>query len=166
MNDRLGDLGGGGGAFWNDGHGNDMNNGDTDDYGDDDKDDGHRGDVEMAIAQPKHMEHFFREVESIKDDIEQVERATRMVSEINESAIHATTTEEENDLSNRLRSVIDQTNKCAKRTKTLLGLLKEETKKLKEDGTGKASDLRYVQNEHITLSSRTVLLSSYWETKI
>jgi hypothetical protein len=146
MNDRLGDLGGGGGLYWNDGPNNNDNNMNNDNYDDDDggDDNGHRGDVEMAIAQPKHMEHFFRDVESIKDDIEQVERATRMISEINESAIHATTTEEENELSNRLRSVIDETNKRAKRTKTLLGLLKEETKKLKDDGTGKASDLRYV----------------------
>ena len=33
------------------------------------------GDIEMAETaskQPKHMEHFFREVESIKDDIEAV----------------------------------------------------------------------------------------------
>ena len=130
MNDRLGDLGGGG-ANW----------------ADDDDDEANGGDVEMGSAtpsQPKHMEHFFREVESIKADIEQVKKSTKTIGEINEAAVHATTTDEENDLSNRLRPVIDQTNKRAKRTKTLLGLLKEESKKLKDDGTGKASDLRYV----------------------
>ena len=136
MNDRLGDLGGGG-ANWAD--------------EDDDGNGGSGGDVEMGNttpSQPKHMEHFFREVESIKADIEQVKKATKTIGEINEAAIHATTTDEENDLSNRLRPVVDQTNKRAKRTKTLLGLLKEETKKLKDDGTGKASDLRYVIRIH------------------
>ena len=133
MNDRLGDLGGGGAAWADDD--NDNVNGAS------------GGDVEMGNttpSQPKHMEHFFREVESIKADIEQVKKATKAIGDINEAAIHATTTEEENDLSNRLRPVVDQTNKRAKRTKTLLGLLKEETKKLKDDGTGKASDLRCV----------------------
>lgn len=142
MNDRLGDLGGGG-ANW----------------ADDDDDNVTGGDVEMGSvtpSQPKHMEHFFREVESIKADIEQVKKATKTIGEINEAAVHATTTEEENDLSNRLRPVVDQTNKRAKRTKTLLGLLKEETKKLKDDGTGKASDLRVRENLCNTLTRKFI----------
>lgn len=108
------------------------------------------GDVEMGQvgkqqpSQPKHMEHFFREVESIKDDIESVKKATKSIGDINESALQATTTEEENQLSNRLRPLIDSTNKKAKRTKTLLGLLKEENQKLKEEGKAKGSDLRFV----------------------
>ena len=132
MNDRLGDLGSA--ANWAD------SDDDLDPAG------GDGGDVEMASTnnnkQPKHMEHFFREVESIKDDIEQVKKASKMIGDINETALHATTTEEENELSNRLRPLVDQTNKRAKRTKNLLGLLKEENKKLKDEGTAKASDLR------------------------
>lgn len=131
MNDRLGDLGSA--ANWAD--------------SDDDLDPAGEGggDVEMASTnnkQPKHMEHFFREVESIKDDIEQVKKASKTIGDINETALHATTTEEENELSNRLRPLVDQTNKRAKRTKNLLGLLKEENKKLKDEETAKASDLR------------------------
>jgi hypothetical protein len=131
MNDRLGDLGSA--ANWAD--------------SDDDMVPGNEagGDVEMGAVnnkQPKHMEHFFREVESIKDDIEQVKKASKMIGDINESALQATTTEEEQQLSNRLRPLVDKTNSQAKRTKTLLGLLKEENKKLKDEGTAKASDLR------------------------
>ena len=102
------------------------------------------GDIEMGKteSQPKHMEHFFREVETIKDDIEAVKKATRNIGDINESALQATTTEEENALSQRLRPLVDQTNKRAKRTKNLLGLLKEETKKLQTDNEIKQSDLR------------------------
>lgn len=102
------------------------------------------GDIEMAEPpkQPAHMEHFFREVESIKDDIEAVKRATKAIGDINEAALQATTTEEENELSRKLRPVVDETNKRAKRTKTLLGLLKEETKKLQDENKIKQSDLR------------------------
>ena len=102
------------------------------------------GEVEMAAKQPKHMDHFFREVEEIKADIEGVEKATRSIGEINEAALQATTTEEENQLSNKLKPLISQTNKRAQRTKTVLGLLKEENEKLKKEGTAKGSDLRSV----------------------
>lgn len=113
------------------------------------------GDIEMGAApapapakvpkQARHMEHFFREVDSIKDDIEAVQAATRTVGDLNERALQATTTEEENALSNRLRPLVNETNKRAKRTKTLLGLLKEENKKLQAEGKIKTSDLRYVR---------------------
>lgn len=104
------------------------------------------GDVEMGAVskQPKHMEHFFREVEDIKSDIEAIKRATKKIGEINESALQATTTEEETQLSNQLKPLIDQTNKRAKKTKNLLGLLKEENQQLKDKGTAKGSDLRFV----------------------
>jgi hypothetical protein len=126
MNDRLGDLPG-----W----ANESDDGD---------DNNQHGDVEMANKQPKHMEHFFREVETIKEDIEAVKRGTLKIASINEQALQATTTEEENELSNRLRPLVDDTNKRAKRTKNMLGLLKEENKKLKDEGKAKGSDLRCV----------------------
>lgn len=111
------------------------------------------GDIEMGEStptQPKHMEHFFREVESIKADIEAVQKATKKVGDINERALQATTTEEENVLSNQLRPLVNETNKRAKRTKTLLGLLKEENKKLEK--TIKPSDLRYVERGHVSMT--------------
>lgn len=110
--------------------------------------DSEEDDVEQQRAttssqqQPKHMEHFFREVESIKADIEAVKRATKSIGETNEAVLQATTTEDENKLSGKLRPLIDKTNNQAKRTKNLLGLLKEETQKLKDEGKIKQSDLR------------------------
>lgn len=71
-----------------------------------------------------------------------MKKATKAIGDINEAALQATTTEEENSLSERLRPVIDKTNKKAKQTKTMLGLLKEENKKLKSEGNAKPSDLR------------------------
>jgi hypothetical protein len=138
MNDRLKELGA---ANWADSSDNDaMPEGAPG-----------GGDVEMgnvgggAPKQAKHMEHFFREVESIKTDIEGVKAATKEIGDINEAALQATTTDQENELSNQLRPLVENTNKRAKRTKNLLGLLKEENKKLKDEGTAKTSDLRYVR---------------------
>jgi t-SNARE complex subunit (syntaxin) len=140
MNDRLGDL-----PAWA---------GDSDDEDDFQFNNTPGGDVEMGDTnkQPKHMEHFFREVESIKTDIDAVKKATKSIGSINDKALQATTTEEENVLSRQLRPLIDQTNKQAKRTKTLLGLLKEETKKLQDANEIKQSDLRYVVSETITIT--------------
>jgi hypothetical protein len=105
------------------------------------------GDIEMGAVkeeQPTYMTHFFGEVETIKSDIQAVKDASTKIEKLSEEAIHATTTEKEQALSQKLKPIVDKTNKRAKRTKNLLGLLKEETKKLKEEGTLKASDERYV----------------------
>jgi uncharacterized protein YwgA len=111
------------------------------------------GDIEMQQQQQKQrqketqnqfMENFFREVDSIKADIDAVAQASKDIAKINEQAMRATTTAEEQKLSTMLKPLIETTNKRAKRTKNLLGLLKEETEKLKADGTLNSSDVRYV----------------------
>lgn len=159
MNDRLGEL-----PSWATG---------DDDDGDDEASEsfenepspskGKKGsDLEMGRveepAMPKHMEHFFREVESIKEDIELVKKATEQIEDINEAAVQVVTTEDENELSRKLRPLVDGTNKRAKRTKTLLGLLKEETKKLQADDAIKPSDLRYVTFCHSSVLSAKIML--------
>ena len=102
------------------------------------------GDIEMGKqnTQPKHMENFFRHVDAVKSDIEAVQKASKKIGEINEATMQATTTEEENKLSQKMRPLVDKTNKQAKRTKDTLGLLKEETKKLQAEDAIKPSDLR------------------------
>jgi hypothetical protein len=133
MNDRLGDIG----AFDDE---------DATESGDHFENERGRGDVEMAecAKAPSPMDHFFREVETIKDDIEFVKNASRLLLEYSEAAIHATTSEEETEISRQVRPLIDATNKRAKRSKTLLGLLKEESQKLQTNGKINSSDLRYV----------------------
>ena len=88
------------------------------------------------------MESFFRHVDAVKADIEAVQRASKRIGEINEATMQATTTEEENKLSQKMRPLVDKTNKQAQRTKNTLGLLKEETKKLQSEDAIKPSDLR------------------------
>jgi hypothetical protein len=105
------------------------------------------GDIEMQEKRKKdnhnqYMENFFREVDSIKADIDAVSQASKDIAKINEQSMRATTTAEEQTLSKKLKPLIDATNKRAKRTKNLLGLLKEETEKLKADGALNASDIR------------------------
>jgi syntaxin 1B/2/3 len=128
MNDRLGDLG----------------NFDGDDE-EEISEFENENDEEMQKPPPQQstfMDHFFNEVESIKEDIEHVKKATRKIGDINEEALQATTTDKENELSKKLRPLVDQTNNRARRTKNLLGLLKEETKKLETEGKINQSDLR------------------------
>lgn len=103
------------------------------------------GDIEMQEQNNNHshyMENFFREVDSIKADIDAVSQASKDIAKINEQAMRATTTAEEQKLSKKLKPLIETTNKRAKRTKNLLGLLKEETEKLKAEGKLNSSDMR------------------------
>jgi hypothetical protein len=133
MNNRLGDL-----PAWA------ME--DSDDSDDDvPKPTKNGGDIEMQEQKDNHnhyMENFFREVDSVGADIDAVSQASKDIAKINEASMRATTTAEEQKLSKKLKPLIETTNKRAKRTKNLLGLLKEETEKLKADGTLNSSDIR------------------------
>jgi len=171
MNDRLGELWGndevpswakeGGGGPSSDQHTNHL--------ADNDSEDGEKGnDLEWGDpvpsndqqqptnGQPKFMESFFKDVDGIKADIDAIRNATKRVGEINEEAILATSTAKEEELSNQLKPLIDQTNKRAKRTKNLLALLKEENQKLKDEKTVKASDMRVRENLCNTLTRKFI----------
>jgi hypothetical protein len=105
------------------------------------------GDVEMQQQQQdnnRYMTTFFKEVDGINADIKAVSQASKDIAIINEKSMRATTTAEEKALSKQLGPLISTTNKRAKRTKMLLGLLKEETEKLKGEAKLNASDVRYV----------------------
>mmetsp|Transcript_233 Transcript_233/g.347 ORF Transcript_233/g.347 Transcript_233/m.347 type:complete len:315 (-) Transcript_233:286-1230(-) len=151
MNDRLGDIQDAIPAWALD--------------GDDDEDnkENEGGDIEMGEKKkqaeeetPKYMTHFFDEIDGIKGDIEAVKDGTRRIGEINEEALEATSTAKEAELSDLLQPLINKTNKKAKRTKTLLGLLKEENEKLQESGEIKASDLRIRENLINTLTRKFI----------
>eukprot|EP00531_Pseudo-nitzschia_arenysensis_P000116 CAMPEP_0116142690 /NCGR_PEP_ID=MMETSP0329-20121206/15045_1 /TAXON_ID=697910 /ORGANISM="Pseudo-nitzschia arenysensis, Strain B593" /LENGTH=313 /DNA_ID=CAMNT_0003637947 /DNA_START=134 /DNA_END=1075 /DNA_ORIENTATION=- len=116
------------------------------------------GDIEMQKPpeENKYMTTFFKEVDGINADIKAVSAASKEIAVINEKAMRATTTSEEKSLSERLGPLISRTNKQAKRTKTLLGLLKEETEKLKAEGKLNASDVRVRENMNTTLTKKFI----------
>eukprot|EP00339_Tiarina_fusa_P001857 CAMPEP_0117019300 /NCGR_PEP_ID=MMETSP0472-20121206/14832_1 /TAXON_ID=693140 ORGANISM="Tiarina fusus, Strain LIS" /NCGR_SAMPLE_ID=MMETSP0472 /ASSEMBLY_ACC=CAM_ASM_000603 /LENGTH=307 /DNA_ID=CAMNT_0004724235 /DNA_START=275 /DNA_END=1198 /DNA_ORIENTATION=+ len=121
------------------------------------------GDVEMnkqqqqqPTNQPNYMDNFFREVDSIKTDVDAVSEAAKHIAVIHEQALSATTNDEEQALSRQLRPVVENTNKRAQRTKTLLKLLKEETDKLTEEKTLNASDIRIRENLITTITRKFV----------
>jgi t-SNARE complex subunit (syntaxin) len=123
---------------------------------DDDTPKEHNGDIETGKHKPSYMDHFFREVDNIKADIEAVGNAAKHIDHINEQAMRATATSEENRLSKELKPLVVTTNNRAKRTKTLLGLLKEETEKLEKAGKLYASDLRVRKNMCSTLTRKFI----------
>ena len=107
------------------------------------------GDVEKGKPKtPTLMEHFFREVDNIKADIDAVTSATKQINKINEQSMQATTSKEESKLSKKLKPLIDSTNGRAKRTKTLLTLLKEETDELEGEDKLSDPDLRWVATNY------------------
>jgi len=107
------------------------------------------GDIEMKQQQnqndgSQYMSTFFSEVDVINADIKAVAQASKDIGIINEQSMRTTTTAEEQKLSKKLGPLIDATNKRAKNTKTMLGLLKEETEKFNTNGELNASNVRYV----------------------
>lgn len=140
MNDRLGDLGG-------------LVDDDDADEEFENEDDIEAQNKPQTIS---YMDHFFQLVDQVKEDINRISKATSKIGDINEDALQATTTEKENELSNKLRPLIDETNNRAKKTKNMLGLLKEETKKLETEGKLNSSDLRVRDNLCNTLTRKFI----------
>lgn len=114
------------------------------------------GDIETGKQETHKMEYFFTEVTGIKADIETIGKAAKTIDKINEQAMRALTSKEEDKLSKKLKPLIDQTNKRARKTKTLLGLLHEETGKLEKEGKINSSDLRVRKNMCTTLTRKFV----------
>jgi len=117
------------------------------------------GDIEMqqqGDGSNKYMTNFFKHVEDINADIKAVSQASKDITMINEKSMRATTTAEEKSLSKKLGPLISSTNKRAKNTKQLLGLLKEDTDQLKAEGKLNASDVRVRENMNTTLTKKFI----------
>ena len=99
-----------------------------------------------SSSQPEHMKQFFDDVEAIKSDIDTVTNATEQIITLKDRAVLATSETEEAQISDTIRNLVENTNKCAKSCKNMLGLLKEETSNLKEKDEAKPTDLRVRDN--------------------
>lgn len=78
------------------------------------------------------MDAFFRDVDSIKKDIEMIEKVTKRIAEINEESVLSVSEAREKELSQEMQPLISATNARAKKTKNLLSVLKDENKGLKK----------------------------------
>merc|ERR1719223_1679912 len=160
MNDRLGDLGDDTPAWARDNNDNDIeqanvenispnpgrngvsnsNSWSKDDYSSDDFDFHPEEDAQDA-KQETLMKTFFADIDSIKASVEAITSATERIGEMNREAFVAMSSAQEDELSRDLRSLVTETNKQAKSTKSLLELLKEDNIKCKSDETTNASDM-------------------------
>ncbi|KAL7503345.1 hypothetical protein ACHAXN_001153 [Cyclotella atomus] len=99
-----------------------------------------------ASSQPEHMKQFFNDVEAIKGDISSVSSATEQIVSLKDKAVLATSEQEETQISDTIRTLVESTNKRAKTCKNLLGLLKQENSNLSEKKEITATDLRVREN--------------------
>jgi len=117
------------------------------------------GDIEMQKSKDddnQYMSSFFSEVDRVNADIKAIAKASKEIDSINEQSMRSTTTAEEQKLSKKLGPLIGTTNKSAKRTKDVLGLLKQETDKLKDEGKLNASNVRVRENMNTTLTKKFI----------
>lgn len=110
------------------------------------EDDGASDQGNGTSSQPEHMKQFFNDVESIKDDISSVSSATEKIISLKDKAVLATSEQEETQISDTIRTLVESTNKRAKTCKNLLGLLKQENTNLLEKKDITATDLRVREN--------------------
>ena len=73
---------------------------------------------------PIFMQEFFFSVDLIKEDIASIHSATFSIADINAEAQLATNNKQEKAISKRLKPLVAETNKCARRCKTALEAMK------------------------------------------
>ena len=100
------------------------------------------GPAEVQSAKLANMDHFFREIENIKEDIQKIKAATCSIGKIQETFLLASTDNEECSSSRKLNSLVSETNKRAQRTGNSLRLLKEENQHFLAGGSVKVSYMR------------------------
>lgn len=100
------------------------------------------------------MDAFFRDVDSIKKDIEMIEKVTKRIAEINEESVLSVSEAREKELSQEMQPLISATNARAKKTKNLLSVLKDENKGLKKKLN--VSDMRVRENLCNTLTRKFI----------
>jgi len=102
------------------------------------------------------MATFFQDVDEIKSAIATIKSATMRISDLNDEAVMATTTEKETEISSILSPLVLQSNKKAKQAKVLLGAVKAENEKLKAGKKIKPSELRIRENLCNTLTRKFI----------
>lgn len=111
---------------------------------------------EAAELHQKYMDAFFKDIESIRSDIDAIVKASKRIGEMNDRAVLSVSDVEESELSRELTPLIRETNKSAKRTKNMLELLKQENSKFKKEKTVKDSDMRIRENLCNTLTRKFI----------
>jgi t-SNARE complex subunit (syntaxin) len=106
--------------------------------------------------QKQYMDAFFRDVDSIKADIGHITTVTKRIGDIHDESMLAVSESREKELSQEVRGMIDETNKRAKKTKTLLKVLKDETSKLSKDKSIQSADVRVRENLGNTLTRKFI----------
>lgn len=99
-----------------------------------------------SSQQPEHMKQFFNDVEAIKEDISSVTAATEQIATLKDKAVLATSEQEETQISESIRTLVESTNGRAKTCKNLLGLLKQENTNLSQKKEITSTDLRVREN--------------------
>jgi len=111
-------------------------------------------------AQKQHMDAFFDDVSKVQDAIAHIVSTTRRIGEIQEESMLSTSEQKEQVLSDEIRPMIEETNRNAKSTKTLLMVLKEENKTYSDETdknkTIQDSDLRVRENLCNTLTRKFI----------
>ena len=113
-------------------------------------------DVGGSSSGSNFMPEFFNDVEVVKKTILVVRNSTTRISEINQQVILATTNQSENEESQELEMIINDTNKKAKITQNFLKKIKQSTDDMKASPTSKQSEVRIRENLTNTLARKFI----------
>lgn len=100
------------------------------------------GDVESSPVTSESMKSFFTDVDRVKATIQYVKGRTAEVARLQDEAINAVRTEDQNSTSDKLSSVLSDVNKRCAEAKQLLTAIKAKTEELEASGGTQPTELR------------------------
>jgi len=102
-----------------------------------------------AASQPDdQMVGFFQTVHSIQNYVDAISTNTQKILEMKDEVMQATSSAEEEKISQKLHAIANETKQIATKAKKLISLLKEESEHLKKKKLIRSSDLRVRENLH------------------
>jgi t-SNARE complex subunit (syntaxin) len=115
-------------------------------------------DLSNSNGDKQFMAEFFADVEIVKKQMAVISAASVHITDINQRVVLATTAAREQELSDELKPVLNESNKKAQVAKQILQRLREDTERIKtsKEGSKQASEIRIRENLVNTLTRKFV----------
>jgi len=113
--------------------------------------------TDIKVTRKKEiMSIFFDNVEIIKNDIDIITNAVSFIENMNDTMLRITNEAEENEINNKVKIIIGETNEKARKTKNLLDHMRDYNNAITDDTVIMNSDIRIRKNMYNTLTRKFV----------
>lgn len=107
-----------------------------------------------SIGQSKFMESFFKEVDTAKANIADIEKACKDIELLSNKVVQSSSQAADKANSDQLNKILKDTNSKASSTHKWLKSIKDQNDSMKSDAKANSNELRIRQNMHATTANK------------